>query len=336
MTVKDRILALGKLGDLVKSETWLEEIIPAARAHNNWFTKETITQSITAIAEQFLDVDKLTGWVSSYELDGLSPKRVALILSGNIPAVGFHDVLSVLISGHKVCVKLSSKDTVLIRQAIKDLINIEPRFEEQVEFISKVENVDAIIATGSNNTSLYFEHYFSKYPHIIRKNRKSVAIIYPETTDDELREMASDILSYYGLGCRNVSKVFIHEDVDRAHLMEIWNEFNQVILHNKYKNNYDYNYAVYLLNKEDFLMNGALVLRPHESLHSRIASLHYETFSDVKEVENKLVSQIDELQCIVSAKTLGKLPIVGPGQAQRPALADYADHVDTLEFLKAL
>jgi hypothetical protein len=225
---------------------------------------------------------------------------------------------------------------VLIKQIISDLVDIEPRFETNVEFISKVEDVDAIIATGSNNTSLYFEHYFSKYPHIIRKNRKSVALIYPDTTDDELREVAGDTLSYYGLGCRNVSKAFIHEDVDKANVMEIWNEFNQIILHSKYKNNYDYNYAVYLLNQEDFLMNGALILRPHESLHSRIACLHYETFTDVSTVEQNLDALKEELQCIVSSKAIGNLNVVKPGQAQNPSLSDYADNVDTIDFLRTI
>ncbi len=336
MTVNDRIEALAKLGEKIKSEEWLAEIIPAARAHNNWFTDATIKDSVLALSEEFLDKGKLNEWIASYDLEGLTPKRVALILSGNIPAVGFHDVLCVLLSGHKACIKPSSKDTVLIKQIIKDLIEIEGRFEEQVEYISRVESVDAIIATGSNNTSLYFEHYFSKYPHIIRKNRKSVGIIYPETTDDELRALSKDILMYYGLGCRNVSKVFIHEDVDKAHLMEIWNEANEVILHNKYKNNYDYNYTVYLLNKEDFLMNGAFVLRPDPSLHSRIASLHYESFKDISLVKNHLKEELDEIQCVVSSKNMEDLPVVLPGQAQRPGLADYADHVDTIEFLKSI
>ncbi len=336
MTVKDRIEAFSKLGTRIRTASWMEAVIPLAKAQNNWFTEKTITQSLSAISTHFLDKEKLVEWLLPYKLDGLSPKRVALILSGNIPAVGFHDVLCVLISGHHVCIKPSSKDAVLIRQIVKELIEIENRFEEKITFIEKVQDVDAIIATGSNNTSLYFEHYFSKYPHIIRKNRKSVALIHADSTDEEIEHLADDILSYYGLGCRNVSKVFIHESVDKQKLMEIWNQFNDVILHNKYKNNYDYNYAVYLLNKEDFLMNGAFVLRPEESIHSRIACLHYETYQTEEEVTQKLNGVKDALQCVVSSKPLEGFSVIQPGFAQKPGLMDYADHVDTIEFLKSI
>ena len=334
MTVKDRIQALVRLGLRIKDEEWLASVIPAACAINNWFREDTIRQSLKAISEEFLAEDKLIEWLAKYDLVGLTPKKIALILAGNIPAVGFHDVLCVLVSGHIASIKLSSKDSVLIKQMLVELVAIEPEFSSKIEYISRIDNIDGIIATGSNNTSLYFEHYFSKYPHIIRKNRKSVGVIYPSTTDEELRAIGKDILSYYGLGCRNVSKVYIHEDVDKAHIMEIWHEFKEVILHNKYKNNYDYNYTVYLLNQEDFLMNGALLLRPDPSLHSRIASVHYETFKEKTEVQQSLKELEEELQCIVSAETLDELPTVAPGMAQQPGLADYADHVDTIEFLK--
>jgi len=333
MDVNRRVEAFSELGSKLK-EADLKDVIGKAVIQNSWFTEQSVVFALNSVIEEMLDLSKLHEWISRYTIpDYTGNKIVALILAGNIPAVGFHDVLSVLILGHRVQIKLSSKDSVLIPFILDNLLEIEPRFEEQIQFVDRVQSFDAIIATGSDNTGSYFEHYFKKYPHIIRKNRKSIGIIDSFTSDEEIRLMGDDIFKFFGLGCRNISKLYIQDSADLTRIMEIWHEQKEIILHNKYKNNYDYNYTVFLLNKENFLMNGALLLRENNSLHSRIACVHYETFDDIEDLNPKIDSERELLQCIVYQNS-DKIPeSILPGTTQKPQLWQYADNVDVVQFL---
>lgn len=333
MDLNRRINAFSELGDAL-NKLELGELIHKATIHNAWFTEEHVIFALNSIANEMLELSKLVKWTSKYRITDQNEKKVvALILAGNIPAVGFHDVLSVLLMGLRAQIKLSSKDSILIPFLLEKLIEIEPEFDAQIDFVERVNGFDAIIATGSDNSGSYFEHYFQKYPHIIRRNRKSIGIIDLETTDDELRLMGDDIFKYFGLGCRNISKVYIQEDVDLTRIMEIWHEQKEIILHNKYKNNYDYNYTVFLLNNENFLMNGALLLRENTSLHSRIACLHYEKFKDLEELQPKIEADVDSLQCIVYSDTEKISDSILPGTSQTPQLWQYADNIDIVKFL---
>ena len=336
MDVNRRVEAFSELGSKLK-EADLKDVIDKAVIHNSWFTEQSVVFALNSVIEEMLDLSKLNEWVSKYSIpDQKENKIVALILAGNIPAVGFHDVLSVLIFGHQAQIKLSSKDAVVIPFILDNLLEIEPRFQEQIEFVDRVHGFDAIIATGSDNTGSYFEHYFKKYPHIIRKNRKSIGIIDSSTSDDDIRAMGEDIFKFFGLGCRNISKLYVQNTVDLTRVMEIWHEQKEIILHNKYKNNYDYNYTVFLLNKENFLMNGALLLRENQSLHSRIACVHYETFNEIEDLNSKIDSERDSLQCIVYQNT-AKIPeCILPGTTQKPQLWQYADNVDIVQFLTSI
>jgi hypothetical protein len=256
-------------------------------------------------------------------------------MAGNIPLVGFHDFLSVLISGHFLLAKLSSDDDVLMRKLANMLVAIEPAFANNFEFVDLLKEADAIIATGSDNTARYFEYYFSKRPHIIRKNRTSVGILTGHEETEDLRNLGEDIFRYYGLGCRNVSKVFVPEGYTFDKLFEA-NEHRQNILeHHKYHNNYDYNKSILLVNREPHFDNGFLLITPSQQLVSPISVLFYETFSSLHDLRAKLTAVKDKLQCVVSAHGWleGSIPF---GQAQCPMVWDYADGVDTLNFLQKL
>lgn len=336
MTVQERISAFDAWGRALESDSLWSDVIPMAIRQNQWFTPEHILKSKNALVQRMLSKSLLNDWIQAYDLVDVAPKTVALILAGNIPMVGFHDVLCVLITGHKAMIKPSSKDLVLLKFMLNKLVEIEPRFAEQIQWVEQVKDFDAIIATGSNNASVHFNHYFSKYPHIIRKNRRSIAVLDESFSDEDIRALSKDLFEYFGLGCRNVSKLMIHEAVNLEHLMELLHENKEIVLHNKYKNNYDYNYTIMLMNGDDFLMNGACLLKHDPSLHARIATIHYERYSSNEALVQGLKAEQDSVQCYVSNHPLGDLPIVQPGRTQQPALHDYADHVDTIQFLMDL
>lgn len=296
--------------------------------HNGWFTADACRQMCREWSK-LLQEEPLQRWLSAYA-PAQSAKSVGIICAGNIPAVGFHDVLSVLLSGHRALIKLSKDDAILIPMLLRWLCKFEPALASHFEFVERLQQFDAVIATGSNNSARYFEAYFGHVPHIIRKSRTSVAVLSGEESEDQLHALALDVFTYFGLGCRNVTKVFMPRGMDINRLFHAFYAFRDIGMHAKYANNYDYNKAVWLLNREDLLDNGFLLMKQDERLSCPTASLFYSYYDDVAEVEAHLAEHHMEIQCRVG---LGGLPL---GSAQQPGLADYADGVDTMQFLSTL
>lgn len=340
MNAKERIDAAVFLGEtLLNGDEYLDALIHRTSFHNKWFTKENQEKAIQAIASEFLSREKLEAWAGNYHIqDTPNIKTVGLIMAGNIPLVGFHDFLSVFISGHKSKIKLSEKDPFLFPYLLKILEKANPDASRYFEVVEKLENFEAVIATGSNNSARYFEAYFGKYPNIIRKNRNSVGVLTGKETDAELLALGNDIFQYFGLGCRNVSKVYIPNNYDRKHLLEILHEYRDLVTNDKYKNNFDYNFALFSLNRIPFDINGCIILTENQSLTSRIAALHYEYYDDMATLEEELQRKAGEIQCVVTGSdtVLSNVPTVTFGKAQQPGLSDYADGVDIMEFLTSL
>jgi hypothetical protein len=335
MIIEDRIKAFKKLGDFLigfsdgklNKDHHLDHIIQASSSYNGWFTSGNIRSSVSAICEN-LSTDKLTNWVSSYSLPVKQKKNVSIIMAGNIPLVGFNDFLCVLISGHRAIIKLSSKDNRLFIPIVDELIKIEPRFKNDIKLVEKVEGFDAVIATGSNESFKHFEYYFIDYPTLLRKSRTSIAILTGEESLEERKALASDIFLYFGLGCRNVTKLYIPKDYDLNLLFEVFYDYQDVVLNNKYANNYDYFRAIYMMGNHNILENGFLILKEDKSLHSPVAVLNYEYYDEKDSLMLQLEELKDDIQCVVGK---GFIPF---GKAQHPQLEDYADGVDTLGFLE--
>jgi len=309
----------------------LNRIIETHVHHNGWFTENNVRRALFAWSGE-LQHNRLEEWLNAYTWNEESrSQKVGIICAGNLPMVGLHDVLCVLLSGHIAFIKLSSDDNLLLPALLKVLFRLDESVEAQVVFAEGLmKDLQAVIATGSNNTSRYFEQYFGHLPHIIRKSRTSVAILSGEETDEELKALGRDIFAYFGLGCRNVSKIYLPEGFDIDRLYKALYEYNAVINHHKYANNYDYNKAVWLLNMEPLLDNGFLLLKEEQALVSPTGSLYYEYYSDESILREGLVLRAHEIQCMVSRRDI---PF---GGSQSPALWDYADGVDTLAFLLAL
>ncbi|RMA64494.1 acyl-CoA reductase [Ulvibacter antarcticus] len=303
--------------------------------HNGWFTSENLQFTCNSWSEA-LSEENLQKWVAAYDFSASEAsektKTIAIIMAGNIPMVGFHDFLSVLISGHKVLAKLSSKDNQLLPYLAKYLVEIEPKFEPYISFTKeKLENFDAVIATGSDNSSRYFDYYFGKYPHIIRKNRNSVAVLTGKETPQQMEALADDIFRYFGLGCRNVSKIYLPKGYEMDRFFNGMFSWKEMINNNKYINNYDYNKAVYLMSGFDLLDNEFLLLKESEDHSSPISVIYYEYYNDLSELKIKLEAEKEKIQLIVANAGLNKeIPF---GKAQQPELWDYADGIDTLQFL---
>ena len=345
MILKEKIKILSKLGEILDNladdKDWpgfeiglnkseylaLAELINKVHIYNGWFTKKSVQTAFKGIAT-WLTEESLTNWLKDYKVKENNPKNVAIIMAGNIPLVGFHDFLAVFLSGNKAMIKLSSSDKQLFEALFHNLCLIDERMKEWVTISDgPIKNFDAVIATGSDNSSNYFESYFSKHPHIIRKNRTSVAVIDGSETKEELKELGKDIFTFFGLGCRNVSQLWIPMDFEINRFFEAIYEFNPVINHNKYANNYDYNKAVYLMNKADLLDNGFLLLKEDFSLNSPLGMLHYVRYQDSIDAEHYLNDNQDKIQAIVGKNYI---PF---GRSQQPKLDDYADGVDTMQFL---
>lgn len=334
----ERIEILHELGNrLAKRDAKLRKACEQAYQENPWFIPQYIDQSIKAICQLFLQKELLSSWIDAYKKPGYY-KKIGLILAGNIPLVGFHDFLTVFMSGHKALLKLSSKDEKLFNYILEELNDIDQCTGASFEVVDRLKDFDAVIATGSNNSSRYFDYYFGKYPNIIRKNRNGVAVLTGEETDEQLRMLGSDIFNYFGLGCRNVTKLYVPESYGFDKLLKVLDEFETLSNHNKYKNNFDYNYALFLLNKEEFLANNTIILREDPAYISRIACLHYENYNDLDNLKNRLESDQDLIQCIctVNGEILGIEKELIFGNSQIPGLCDYADGVDTMEFLSTL
>ena len=310
------------------------DLLKLSQSHNGWFTQEQVYHAIQSWAKA-LEEDNLNQWISVYDFSEVKPKTVGLILAGNIPLVGFHDLLSVLISGHNVLVKTSSNDQHLIKFLARYLVAVNPEIENCITFTDgKLENFDAVIATGSNNTARYFEYYFKDKPNIIRKNRNSVAVLTGEETEEDLVSLGEDIFRYFGLGCRNVSKLFVPEDYNFDAFFKAIYEYKDVIFYEKYSNNYDYNKAVFLMSNFKLLDNEFLTLKEDISYASPISSVFYERYENIEDIKKQLEKDADQIQCVVSNGVIeNSIPF---GKTQQPELWDYADNVDTLLFLNKL
>lgn len=312
----------------------MESLIIQSQSHNGWHTPDQVRFALQAWGNALTD-DNLTQWLSKYDVPVSEPKTIAVVMAGNIPLVGFHDFLSVLISGHRIVAKLSSNDALLLPFLTKYLIAASPELESRIRFTSdKLGNFDAVIATGSNNTARYFEYYFKDKPSIIRKNRHSAAVLTGNESQAQLESLGEDIFRYFGLGCRNVSKLFVPTNYDFDSFFNAMYKFRDVVEYEKYANNYDYNKAVFLMSRFDLLDNGFMMVKEDSSYSSPIATVFYEFYEDDGQLGQKLMADADNLQCLVSD---GQWPdSFRFGQAQHPALWDYADGVDTIDFLTRL
>jgi len=336
MILEERIEAFQALGHKINNLTPEERelIYDKARNLNPWFIPSSIELSLNGIS-QFLNKEKLQKWVEPHGQLPQKDKRIGIVMAGNIPLVGYHDYLSILISGNQSVIKLSTQDNFLLPTLHKWLVEIEPRFTAKVNYEERLNMVDGIIATGSDNTARYFEYYFRNIPHIIRKNRSSIAIIMGEEDQTHLNELGKDVFSYFGLGCRNISKIFVPEGYEFIKLFEAWNSFKDIIHHHKYSNNYDYQKSILLVNKVPHFDNGFVLITENESLVSPISVVYFETYLTQKDLKSKLKAHRDKLQCLVSANGWfeGSIPF---GKAQLPELWDYADGQDTLAFCREI
>lgn len=351
MLLEKRIEAFSKLGEFLgqfsrkkieeKKSILYNELffdpfnlqIKRAKETNGWFTEDNILYAFENWSKT-LNKRNLINWVASYALEKTKTKTVAIIMAGNIPLVGFHDFLSVLLSGNKVIVKQSSNDKHFLPLIAKYLEHIEPQFIGTIQFTEeRLDDFDAAIATGSNNTARYFEYYFGKYPNIIRKNRNAVAVLTGNESNEELKKLGEDIFRYFGLGCRSVSKLFVPRNYDFDKLFKAIYDYCDIINYIKYQNNYDYNKTVYLMSEFDLLENGFLMLKEDTSYSSPIATLFYEYYDNNDNLKAKLKSDEDDIQCIVSNTIKNAVPF---GKTQEPSLTDYADGVDTMDFLSKL
>jgi hypothetical protein len=340
MLLSERLAVAAKLGQyILAKDEHLQAFVHRTSVVNPWFTIENQEQALLAIAQQFLDFEKLTAWAGGYAISEqtITPPTLGLVLAGNIPLVGFHDVLCTFISGSKAKIKLSEKDPFLLPHLVQVMIKMDEQVAAYFDFTDRLQGYTAVIATGSNNSSRYFEAYFGKYPHIIRKNRNAIAVLSGKETAEELHRLGQDVFQYFGLGCRNVSKLYLPIDYDFTPLLETFHEdYKHLVLNNKYKNNYDYNYAFLMLNKVAFQANGCLLLTEENSLTSRIANVHYEFYPNLEWMETEIAQRKEEIQCVVARPGFLTSPTLDFGTAQHPDLSAYADGVDTLSFLLSL
>jgi len=342
---KKRKIAFVELGNQIKSHleglvgkntanASFAMVVQQTQAENAWFTEENIRFALNQWVS-VLTEDNLDSWLNDYDLEtDKAPKTVGVVMAGNIPLVGFHDFLAVLLSGHKIKVKLSSNDKRLLPYLTKRLIEIEPEFRDYIYFEENtLKQYDAVIATGSNNTARYFEYYFRNKPHIIRKNRNAIAILTGNETSSDFNRLGEDIFRYFGLGCRNVSKLMVPEGYDFKAFFEGISGYDHYINNHKYANNYDYNKAVFLMSDINFKDNGFLILKQDPSFSTPIGVLNYEEYTGENFIDNSLKNNIENIQCIVGNHHLCD---VNYGESQHPKLSDYADGVDTIKFLTEL
>ncbi|MGI9527701.1 MAG: acyl-CoA reductase [Weeksellaceae bacterium] len=342
MQISQRIIAFSNLGNNLESfinnfdkdsqdinQQEFNQVLQQAKAKNGWFTIENQLYALASWA-QGLTRENIENWLAAYNIPhDITPQSIGIVTAGNIPMVGFHDILCVLMSGHKALIKPSSNDEVLIRYVLKQLTNIEPNFKEQIAFVEQLKGYDAVIATGSDNTARYFETYFDKVPHIIRKNRTSIAVIEGNETEDELKNLAEDILRHFGLGCRNVTKLMIPKGYDMDKIFKALYPWADIINHHKYANNYDYHKAIYLMKGLDFVENGFVIVKKDDSLFSPISTIYYQEYENDREVKSFIQTHDSQIQCVVGKKD-NMIPF---GKAQQPDLWDYADNIDTMKWL---
>lgn len=346
MTLQERLRTLIQLGNHLRDgeDEYLDALQQRTEFNNKWFTLANQKRSVKAIADEFLDAEKLQRWLEPYlsyfevkhATGQFQRQTVGLVLAGNIPLVGFHDILCAYVSGHRSQIKLSEKDQYVLPYLLKKLADFDERAAQYFDLVPRLKDFDAVIATGSNNSARYFESYFRKVPNIIRRNRNGVAVLNGQESEEELKALGEDIFQYFGLGCRNVAKLYVPADYNFDPLLEALHEWRQIQNHSKYKNNFDYNYALLLLNKEPFYSNGSIIIREDEAMLSHIAGLFYERYQDTEKLEAQLIERAEEIQLIVSRPETLRLETKNFGEAQRPGLSDYADGVDTVAFLLSI
>jgi Acyl-CoA reductase (LuxC) len=331
MNLQQRLEILYQLRQYISAQsTEWEMACIQAEQKNNWFTQKFIAASTRAIAENFLAKERLDEWTKHYHLDNnITAKTIGIVMAGNIPLVGFHDFLCVFVSGHKQVCKLSSKDEVLLKHLVTKMIEWNPAVAERVQFNSMLKDCDAYIATGSDNSARYFDYYFGRYPSIIRKNRTSVGIVTGNETEDELLLLADDVMQYFGLGCRNITKLYVPTGYNFVPLLNALKKYIWMFGHNKYRNNYDYQLAIYLMNNIYYMTNDCIVLIENSQLFSPIGTLHYSFYDKADDVILSL-KENEQVQAIVGSNYI---PF---GLAQQPGLMDYADGVDVMAFLLGL
>ncbi len=331
MNLQKRIELLHQLQKyLLKNDEEWQNIKTKAGFHNGWFTPEFIELAVKNICSAFLQKEKLEKWAAHYHLDdNINGKNIGIVMAGNIPLVGFHDFLSVFISGHKQSIKLSSKDDILLKHLVEKMTVWEPEIKKSIQFAEMLRGCDAYIATGSNNSARYFEQYFSKYPSIIRRNRTAVAILTGTEKAEELTDLSDDVHQYFGLGCRNITKLYVPAGYDFVPMLKAFDTYKYFGDHHKYKNNYDYQLSIALLNNIYYMTNGSILLIENDAIFSAISRLNYSFYEDVKKVQMDLKGN-EDIQCIAGYNGIAF------GQAQNPSLTDYADGVDTMQFLLTL
>jgi hypothetical protein len=341
MELEKRIRAFSKLSNELRAilssndPHEMLKLIEESHIYNPWFTAQNVRLAISSVAESMIE-GNIRKWLNPY-LKNINNRKeskvVGVVMAGNLPLVGFHDFLSVLISGNKILAKLSSDDNKILPLFVKMLIDIEPDFKDFIELTEdRLKGFDAIIATGSNNSARYFEYYFGKYPNIIRKNRNGVAIITGDESPEELRKLGLDVFAYFGMGCRSVSKLFVPKDYKFDMLFEAFEAYKTVTDHHKYNNNYEYYRSIYLVNQLAHFDNGFVMIKEQEGYASPPSVIYYENYSELKKVKDKIAFDKESIQCVVGRE--GVLENIIPfGKAQQPELWDYADGVDTMQFL---
>ncbi len=334
MTLNERLMALKALGKYIENLSISEKeyISKSAYTENAWFVKEAIDQIIKQV---ILNLGQLEKWVKKYDFFELKPKKIGVISSGNIPLSGFQDWLCVLISGHHLMLKTSQRDTFLIKYLTKQLLKIEPRFKNSIIFQNNLKECSALITSSSKNTSRYFDYYFANHPKIIRKHRSSCAIVTGKESSKLLKALADDVFTYFGLGCRNVSKIYLTQNIKIEQVLDLWQKKQEkkFLTNHKYRNNYNYNKAILLVNQIPHLDTGYVLIEENKSLNSPIGTIYYEYIADIERLKTDLVTYRDELQCLVALPELGFPMQVNFGKTQKPDIWDYPDQIDTLAFL---
>jgi hypothetical protein len=331
MKLQNRIQLLQRLKEYLSAneEEW-QLVKQRATQQNGWFTPEFVDLAVNNICTLFLPQQKLEQWAAHYHLDdNVMGNNIGIVMAGNIPLVGFHDFLCVFLSGHRQTIKLSAKDDVLLKHIVEKMSAWEPAVEERVGFAEMLKNCDAYLATGSNNSARYFEQYFSKYPNIIRRNRTSVGIITGDETGEELENLADDIHQYFGLGCRNVTRILVPEGYDFVPMLKAFDKYKYFFDHHKFKNNFDYQFSILLMNNIYYMTNGTTLLVESDDNFSAISRVNYSYYPPATNPVSLLQGN-EEIQCITGNSAI---PF---GQAQQPQLMDYADGVDTMQFLLSL
>ncbi len=331
MNLQQRQEILFQLSQYISAHpvSW-QEAIQKAEQQNPWFTPQFVNLAAATINEYFLQKGTLEQWINHYHLnDSIQPKTVGIVMAGNIPLVGFHDFLAAFICGHQQRIKLSTKDAVLLRHLAEQMIEWNPSVAKMISFEAMLKDCDAYITTGSDNSARYFEYYFGRYPSIIRKNRTSVAVLTGNETPEELTMLADDIMQYFGLGCRNITQIHVPQGYDFIPLLTALKKYSWFFDHHKYRNNYDYQLAIYLMNNVYYMTNDCIVLTENANAFSPIGSLHYCFYNDADEVYSYLKNN-NQVQAVIGSQGIAF------GMAQRPSLMDYADRVDVMQFLLEL